>query len=83
MPNPFVGPQDVIVESRPSFFKEKSTLYAHIETVVAFLVVKLFSCLLITSHGAGVSGSKFGRHFLLGLLYLPIPTRAGLKSTRH
>ena len=56
--------------------------YAHIEIVAAFLVVKLFSCLVITSYGAGVSSSKFGRNVLLGLLYLPIPTRAGFKSTR-
>ena len=56
--------------------------YAHIEIVVAFFVVKLFSWLVITSYGAGVSGSKFGRNVLLGLRYLPIPTRAGLKSTR-
>ena len=55
---------------------------AHIEIVVAFLVVKLFSCLVITSYGVGVSGSKFCRFVLLGLLHLPISTRAGFKSTR-
>ena len=56
--------------------------YTHIEIVVAFLVVKLFTFWVITVYFAGVSGSKFGRCFLLGLLYLPIPTRAGFKSTR-
>ena len=56
--------------------------YAHIEIVIAFLGSKLFSFLVITSYGGRVSGSKFGRYFLLGLLYLPIPTRAGFESTR-
>ena len=56
--------------------------YAHIEIVVAFLVVNLFSFLLIISYGLGVSGVNFGRSFLLGPLCLPITTRAGLKSTR-
>ncbi len=60
----------------------KILVYAHIEIVVAFLVVKLSSFLVITSHGAGVSSSKFGRIVLLGLLYLPIPTRARFKNTR-
>ena len=60
----------------------RTYLYARIEIVVVFLVVKLFSFLVITSYGAGVSGSKFGRNYLLGLLYLPITTRAGFKSTR-
>ena len=54
--------------------------YAHIEIVVAFFVVKLFSFSVITSYGVGVSSSKFSRQFLLGLLYLPIPTRAEFKK---
>ena len=52
--------QEVIFESRPSLLGK------------AYLI----SFLIISSDGVGVSSSKFGRHFLLGLLYLPIRTRA-------
>ena len=37
------------------------------EIVVAVLVVELFRVLVITSYGAGVSGSNVGRNVLLGL----------------
>ena len=51
-------------------------------TAEAACGIGTLTSLVITSYGAGVSGSKFGRNYLLGLLYLSIPTRAGFKSTR-
>ena len=63
------------------FCIEALASYAQTLILVKLILVKLISCLVITSYGAGVSGSKFGRIFLLGLLYLPIPTRAGFKDT--
>ena len=38
-------------------------IYAHIEIVVAFLVVKLFSCLIIGSYGLRVMTWEFGETF--------------------
>ncbi len=37
-----------------------SMFYAHIEIVVAVLVVIIFSCLIVTSEGAGVMTWEFG-----------------------
>ena len=47
--------------------------YAHIEIVVAFLVVTIFSCLIIASYGVGVMTWEFGEMFSYGsstFLYL-------------
>ena len=38
-------------------------VYAHIEIVVALLVVKMISCLIIASYGAGVMTSALGKNF--------------------
>ena len=48
-------------------------MYAHIEIVVAFFVVKIPSCLIIASYGAGVMTWEFGEmfsHFSFTFLYL-------------
>ena len=75
-----VGHEENLIEILENL---RNSYYARIEIVVAFLVVKSFSCLVITSYVVGVSSSKSGRIVLLGLLYLPITTRAGFKSTRY
>ena len=41
----------------------KGPYYAHIEIVVAFLVVRIFSCLIIASYGVGVMTWEFGEMF--------------------
>ena len=59
--------------------------YARIEIVVAFVVVKVstviivYSCLDITSQGVEVTSCKIDRIVLLCLLYLPIYNRCEAK----
>ena len=55
--------------------RQISNNYAPMLIVVAFLVVNIFSFLIIASWGAWVKRWTIGRIFLLGFLYLPIPTR--------
>ena len=51
------------------------TMYAHVEILVAFLVVRLFSFLVITFPGDGVTSWKIVRMTPLVILYLPKPIR--------
>ena len=67
----FFRSQEVILESRPG-------LLGNMYPIKQYFLIR-FGFWVITSDGAGVSSSQFGRHFLLGLLYLPIPTRTGFK----
>ena len=61
----------------------RKVFYAHMLIVVAFLVVNIFSCLLIASYGAGVMTWEFGAIFsYLGLLSLSVPTRTLNSSNR-
>ena len=55
-------------------------IYARVDIVVTFLVVNIFSCLIIASYGGGVMTWEVGE--LLCLLYLPIPIRGQNSSNR-
>ena len=57
-------------------YLQKRVINGHIETVVAFLVVDIFSCLIITSEGVGVMTWECGELFSYvssTFLYLPGP----------
>ena len=56
--------------------------YAHIEEVVTCSVVKLFSCLIITSERVGAMTWEFWGNVRLCFLYLPIPTRTQNSSNK-
>ena len=47
--------------------------YAHIGIAVAFPVVSMLSCFVVTWQGSRVTNWTFDRMFLLSLLFLPIP----------
>ena len=59
-----------------------SAIYVQTLRAVVLILVKCFSCLVITSQGVGVMTWEFGRIFLLCLLYLPIPIRGQNSSNR-
>ena len=50
-------------EIPPGRWQTASFTYAHIEIVVAFLAVNLFSCLIIASYGVGDMTWEFGEIF--------------------
>ena len=58
-----------------SSFNTKNNLetYTQYLILVKWVLVKLFSCLVITSQGVGVTSWIFDKMFLPCLLYLPIP----------
>ena len=55
---------------------------AHIELVVTFLAVNIFSFLILIFRGGGVTTCTFDRIFLLSILYLPTPIRTRNMSKR-
>ena len=57
-------------------------LYAQTSILVNLILVKSFSCLVITSQGVGVMTWEFGRVFLTCLLYVPVPIRGQKSSNR-
>ena len=57
-------------------------VYAQTFIIVSIILVKLFSLLVISSQGVGVTTWESGRIFLLCLLYLPIPIRGQRSSNR-
>ena len=65
--NPYIAQYSLIV----ALYKEPS-----------FSIVNIFSLLVITWQGGGVTTSKFVRKFVLSILYLPIATRSRNKSNR-
>ena len=58
------------------------TPYAQTFICVNLILFKLFSCLVITFQGGGVTTCKFDRILPLDLLYLPIPTRTRNEGVR-